>query len=357
MCTTPRHQCAIVADVNQRAARTVNPASVKLQPLTVKKARREIQRRGLGRVPNLGPLVASSWDGHVVTGGPAPTDSLTFLVRLYSAAPSSSGAAVVAAAVGRAGLEMGYPRAAVRLPLGDEPRALKDAGWRHLQDDVDGAWWGVERDQKRGAYRIVPLGQKAANDWINDKHEHHSPSTGSFFSIGVEGVADGKLHCVAQVGVMRSRQLMRISGGRGAEILRVASDKTPHVASLSIGACARTLQALGYDRIVSYTILGEKGTSYRGAGWWPTIIGKGGEWSREARTRKKAAQPARKVRWETGSGSPRLGKDEEQALLREIADAVGKTEIPSRLKPNPPTSVTRPRGLVRRQLSLPGMIR
>lgn len=117
-----------------------------------------------------------------------------------------------------------------------------------------------------------------------------------------------------------------------AEVHRVASDGTaPHAASMAIGAIGRAAVALGWRRIVSYTLLGEAGTSYRAAGWWPVDVGDGGEWARESREREAMAQPGAKVRWESGPDAKPRSAEADVA----VRAAVGKVAIPARPERDP----------------------
>lgn len=124
------------------------------------------------------------------------------------------------------------------------------------------------------AARLVcrPITQRAAFAWVGREHKHLPPPAGQ--------------------------------NGLTAEVSRAASPKThepvPHAASKALAAITRAALALGYTRLVSYTREDEKGTTYRAAGWRPTAIVDGGEWSRPSRSRKAAVQPCRKVRWEYG---------------------------------------------------------
>lgn len=147
--------------------------------------------------------------------------------------------------------------------------------------------------------RVHPCGIAEARQWVERHHSHHHAPRGGLLAVAVHR-GDQRV-CVAIAGRPVARLL---DDGRTAEVTRVASlggDDARHAASMALGSIVRALRAVGYDRFVSYTILGECGTSYRAAGWHPTAITRGGEWSRENRLRDAAAQPDRKVRWETGA--------------------------------------------------------
>lgn len=141
---------------------------------------------------------------------------------------------------------------------------------------------------------VVPLTLTAARRHVHQHHSHLERPQGGLCAVGVAD--DGQLACVAILSLPRARLL----NGKAAEVIRVASDGTRHAASMCLAAITRAGLALGYTRLVSSTLLGEAGTSYRAAGWRPVAIGGGGEWSRDGRERDAAMQPGAKVRWETG---------------------------------------------------------
>ncbi len=114
--------------------------------------------------------------------------------------------------------------------------------------------------------------------------------------MGVAVHDSGRLCCVAVL----ERPARMLQDGVTACVSRVASDRTRHAASMALAAITRAALALGYTRLVSYTLAGQKGAMYRGAGWWITGVSKGGEWARPSRGRAPAEQPGFKIRWEHG---------------------------------------------------------
>jgi hypothetical protein len=163
------------------------------------------------------------------------------------------------------------------------------------------------------ALTVRPLTRDAAFAFVR-AHHSHLPVPPASWLFGA-GVFDGdRLCCVAIVG----RPPRLLQDGRTAEVTRVASDGTEHAASKAVAAVARAAIALGYTRLVSYTRLGEAGTSYRAAGWRVTATTRGGEWSRPSRARKPAAEPGVKVRWETGPNAA-PASPEAEAMAREAA--------------------------------------
>lgn len=174
---------------------------------------------------------------------------------------------------------------------------------------------------------IVPITIGDARKWIERHHSHHHAPLGGLCAVAVAD--DGRVCCVGMLSRPVSRLLQ--ASGACAEINRVASDgTTPHAASKVIATLTRAALALGYMRLVSYTLLGEAGTSYRAAGWWVAGITETSEgWhSREGRT---VVQNGRKIRWEFGPGCESC-EIEARQIYREN---VGNVNLPERAETLP----------------------
>lgn len=79
------------------------------------------------------------------------------------------------------------------------------------------------------------------------------------------GVAcGGELVGVAIVGRPVARALQ---DGKTAEVSRVCTSGEPNACSKLLSACRRVAVALGYSRLITYTLVSELGTSLRAAGW------------------------------------------------------------------------------------------
>lgn len=179
---------------------------------------------------------------------------------------------------------------------------------------------------------VAPIVLDDARRWIHQHHSHLDPPMRVIMATSIED--NGRRCCVAVAEWPKARAF----NGRAAEISRVASDGTKHAASKAIAALSRGLIAVGWRRLVSSTLLGEAGTSYRAAGWWPVNIGEPHEqWTRGCRPRGDAQQPGAKVRWEFGPDAMRIGKQEDRdALDAAILAAVGTVELPGRTQRNGP---------------------
>jgi len=110
--------------------------------------------------------------------------------------------------------------------------------------------------------QLVPVSFADACEFVTQWHRHNQPPNGHRFSVGVAD--DEKLVGVAIVSHPIARYLM---DGRTLEVIRTATDGTPHVNSMLYGACWRAAKALGYRRLITYTQHAESGSSLRAAGW------------------------------------------------------------------------------------------
>ncbi len=141
---------------------------------------------------------------------------------------------------------------------------------------------------------IHPINLAEANAFVAVHHRHHKPVPGAKFAIGV---ADGAVRGVAIVGRPVAR---RLQDGYTLEVTRVATDGAHNACSMLYGACWRAAKALGYRRLITYTLESEGGASLRASGW--TLIGLrgGGNWNTPSRPRVDTAELLRgqKTLWE-----------------------------------------------------------
>ena len=140
---------------------------------------------------------------------------------------------------------------------------------------------------------IVPCDGKAAEAFIRQHHRHHLPPQGYKFCLAVADEA-GMVRGVATVGRPVARHL---DDGRTLEVTRVATDGCPNACSALYAAAWRAARALGYQRLVTYTLATEPGTSLRAAGW--RVVGEvaGRSWSCPSRPRETPVL-GDKIRWE-----------------------------------------------------------
>lgn len=113
--------------------------------------------------------------------------------------------------------------------------------------------------------RLIPVTFRECRRFIAAHHRHNDPPHGWKFGVGL---ADdrGELIGVAVAGRPVARLL---DDGVTLEATRVCTDGTPNANSMLYGALARAAQALGFERIVTYTLADESGSSLRAVGWEP----------------------------------------------------------------------------------------
>ena len=133
----------------------------------------------------------------------------------------------------------------------------------------------------------------AACAFVDKHHRHHKPPRG--WKFGVSVVSDQTVVGVAMVGRPVARML---DNGTTLEVLRCCTDGTKNVASMLYGACWRAAQALGYQRLITYTLSEEHGTSLLASGWKKVADTAGGSWSRESRKRDDNHPIGPKQLWE-----------------------------------------------------------
>ena len=121
---------------------------------------------------------------------------------------------------------------------------------------------------------LIPVSLAEANAFVALHHRHHKPVRGHKFSIGC--IADGQLAAVAIVGRPVSRYL---DDGMTLEVNRLCSDGTRNACSFLYAAAARAAKAMGYRRIITYTLDTENGASLRAAGWTNNGIAGGRVWT------------------------------------------------------------------------------
>lgn len=145
---------------------------------------------------------------------------------------------------------------------------------------------------------VVPISLEEANVFVAEHHRHHTPVVGHKFSIAV---ADDML-CTGICGVaIVGRPIARGNDdGWTLEVTRCCTDGTRNACSALYGAAWRAARALGYARLITYTLPAEGGASLRGAGWHLVGARGGGNWNTPSRPRIDTAARLRgqKLLWE-----------------------------------------------------------
>lgn len=144
----------------------------------------------------------------------------------------------------------------------------------------------------------VPLTLKAARAWVDEHHRHHRAPQGGLFAIGAASSSGELVGCVI-IGRPVSRML---DNGYTAEVTRLCTNGAHNACSMLYAAAWRACRALGYQRLITYTLASEPGTSLHAAGWREIGSSRGGTWSRPSRARFEESHPTEpKIVWEAPS--------------------------------------------------------
>lgn len=111
--------------------------------------------------------------------------------------------------------------------------------------------------------RLVPLTRARARAFVAENHRHSRAPLGDVFRVGLAD--DGELVGVAIAGRPVARHL---DDGDTLEVLRVCVlDGYANACSTLYAALSRAGAALGYRKIVTYTLATERGSSLRASGF------------------------------------------------------------------------------------------
>jgi hypothetical protein len=140
---------------------------------------------------------------------------------------------------------------------------------------------------------LQPITYEEACEYVRQYHRHHIPPQGHKFSIAVDD--EEKVVGVIMVGRPVARHL---DNGRTLEVTRCCTDGTKNAASKLYAAAWSAAKALGYRRLITYTLASEPGTSLRAAGWKELYKTSGGSWNVPSRPRIDKHPLGQKTIWE-----------------------------------------------------------
>lgn len=156
---------------------------------------------------------------------------------------------------------------------------------------------------KPQSLRVVPCSLRKANDFVQVYHRHNLRTSrdGGKFAIAAAVGVD-----VIGVGIVGNPLSATLMDGFTVEVLRVCTkpDAPKNSNSLIYGACRSVWFAMGGNRIITYTLVSESGSSLRGAGWTLAAESRGRKsvnWGKSIDHLKRANQPIYsedKYRWE-----------------------------------------------------------
>jgi hypothetical protein len=124
---------------------------------------------------------------------------------------------------------------------------------------------------------LAPCTVAQANDYVQAIHRHNGRLPTAKFSVLVYESEDLTVRGVAIAGLPKARLLTKAGT---LEVSRVATDGSQNVCSMLYGACTRAARALGYRKLITYTLEREAGASLRASGWKVADSVSGRSWSR-----------------------------------------------------------------------------
>jgi hypothetical protein len=111
--------------------------------------------------------------------------------------------------------------------------------------------------------KLSPCTISEARRFVGEKHRHNLPPQGGLFACKIvdkENVTRG----VAIVGRPVARKL---DDGYTAEITRCCTDGVSNGCSMLYGATVRACRALGFKKVITYTLQKETGASLKASNW------------------------------------------------------------------------------------------
>lgn len=145
---------------------------------------------------------------------------------------------------------------------------------------------------------LVPMTIGEAKAFIDTHHRHHRAPQGGLFAVGAGIIREDGPEVVGVAVVGRPVARALDADDYTAEVTRLCTDGSRNACSMLYGAAWRAARALGYRRLITYTLPEEGGTSLRAAGW--RLVGEAGgnPWNHPSRPRVDLHPYQVKFRWE-----------------------------------------------------------
>lgn len=139
---------------------------------------------------------------------------------------------------------------------------------------------------------LQPITLRDARAFVAAHHRHHKAPQGGLFAVACANPEE--VRGVAIIGKPVARMN---NDGWTAEVTRCCTLGDANACSMLYAAAWRAARALGYRRLLTYTLISEQGASLRAASW--KVIGQtqGGSWSRPSRLRADSHPTEQKTIW------------------------------------------------------------
>ena len=139
---------------------------------------------------------------------------------------------------------------------------------------------------------VVPVTFAFAKEYVKEHHRHNPDIVGCKFAIGIKN-GEGDIVGVAICGRPVSRHL---DNGETLEINRVCTDGTKNACSLLYGRCCQIAKAMGYKKVITYTLISENGASVKASNFICDGEAGGTHWT-GVRNRGQQIPKEKKIRW------------------------------------------------------------
>lgn len=138
------------------------------------------------------------------------------------------------------------------------------------------------------ALRAIPLTIAEANTLIESLHRHHKKVQGHRFSIGAVDTKTGQVVGAVVVGRPVAR---KTDAKKVAEVTRLVTNGHKNAPSFLYSRAAQAAEAIGFEKIQTFILESEPGTSLRAAGWHCEARSQGGDWNQPSRGGRRIDQP------------------------------------------------------------------
>ena len=142
---------------------------------------------------------------------------------------------------------------------------------------------------------VTPINLAEANAFVTAYHRHHKPMQGCKFCVAVSNTIE-----VVGVAIIGRPVARMLDDGWTLEVNRCCTDGTKNACSMLYSAAWKAAKALGYKRLITYTMQEEGGASLRAANWKCLGLRGGGNWNVRSRPRidTDALLQGQKLLWE-----------------------------------------------------------
>lgn len=110
---------------------------------------------------------------------------------------------------------------------------------------------------------VVQITLDIANRFVSLHHRHNNPVPLHRFSLG----AIDETGLLRGVAIVNNPIVPQLMDGQTLEVLRIATDGCANACSFLYASARTATFALGYRKLITYTLQSESGSSLRGAGW------------------------------------------------------------------------------------------